>query len=307
MSHDTDENQHVPAPSLWPIGFAIGLACVLVGLVVSWAAVVVGVALAVVFGFLWIRDLAGSHARSDTHAAEGLPPDGASSPTAAEDVHLEAYDRGGFLTLATLGVGGVIGAAVTLPSLGFAVLPSFSGKLADPDTKVDLGPLTNFPEGQFVIANFLEDAESGEVSRRTAYIRYNGPAKNGEPSFTPIFSRCVHLGCPVQPNGPTFEDKVVKYKDVTLTPVQPAGFGCPCHGGAYDTEGNVTAGPPVRSLDRFAFSIVDGNVVLGRLFSVGSVSGTGADAKISRYRRSYPGVHVDGPEKWLYPIPVPGS
>ena len=34
--------------------------------------------------------------------------------------------------------------------------------------------------------------------------------------------------------------------------MQPAGFGCPCHGGAYDTEGNRTAGPPVRSLDRFA-------------------------------------------------------
>ena len=299
MSHDHDENPHVPAPSLWPVGFAIGLACILVGLVVSWPAVVVGVALAAVFGLLWIRDLAGSHA-----------PAGADEPEAqgaAEDEHLETYGRGGFLTLATVGVGGVIGAAVTLPSLGFAVLPSFTGNNADPDTNVDLGPISNFPENQYVITNFLEDPKLGEVSRRTAYIRYNGPAKNGEPSFTMIFSRCVHLGCPVQPNGPTFEDKVVKYKDVTLTPVQPAGFGCPCHGGAYDTEGNRTAGPPVRSLDRFQFSIVDGNVFLGKLFSVGNVEGTGADARISQYSRAYPGVHVDGWERWLYPIPMPGA
>ena len=79
----------------------------------------------------------------------------------------------------------------------------------------------------------------------------------------------------MQPNGPKFEDKQVKYKDVTLTPVQPAGFGCPCHGGAYDTEGNRTAGPPVRSLDRYAFSIVNGNLVLGKHFSVGTVDGNG--------------------------------
>jgi hypothetical protein len=111
----------------------------------------------------------------------------------------------------------------------------------------------------------------------------------------------------VQPNGPKFEDQKKTYKDVTLTPVQPAGFGCPCHGGAYDTEGNRTAGPPVRSLDRYAFSIVNGNLVLGKHFSVGTVEGTGADARISRYRQNYPGVHVDGIERWLYPIPVPGS
>ena len=73
-----------------------------------------------------------------------------------------------------------------------------------------------------------------------------------------------------------------------------ASFGCPCHGGLYDSEGNRNAGPPVRSLDRFEFSIRNGNLVLGRLFSVGNVEGTGAKARISKYYRAYPGVHVDG-------------
>ena len=56
-----------------------------------------------------------------------------------------------------------------------------------------------------------------------------------------------------------------------------------------------------------AFSIVEGNLVLGKHFSVGTVEGAGADARITRYRQAYPGVHVDGIERWLYPIPVPGS
>jgi menaquinol-cytochrome c reductase iron-sulfur subunit len=307
VSDSTDDKPNVPGHSLWPIGFAIGIACVLVGLVVSWPAAVLGAALAIVFGLLWIRDTARSHRPDDSAPAHELVGD-TSSPdrAAAEEEHPETYGRAGFLTFATLGLGGVIGAGVTLPSLGFAVLPAFTGEGVK-TSEVDLGPISNFPEGTFVITTFTGNKLQGPVSRRTAYIRNNGLTDKKEPSFTIIYSRCVHLGCPVQPNGPKFEDKMVTYKDVTLTPVQPAGFGCPCHGGAYDTEGNRTAGPPVRSLDRYAYSIVDGRLVLGDHFSVGTVNGSGANAKIRRYREAYPGVHIDGIERWLYPIPVPGS
>ncbi len=302
-----DDTQRGGGSSLWPIGFAVGVALILVGLVISWPAVIVGAVLAIAFGTLWIRDTARSHApveHAPAHELAGEAPSPARA--AAEAQHLETYGRGGFLTVSTIALGGVIGAAVTLPGLGFAVLPAFTGEgVESPD--VDLGPISNFPEGTFMITTFTANPAQGAVSRRTAYIRNNGPAPNKEPSFTIIYSRCVHLGCPVQPNGPVFEDKAVKYKTVDLTPVQPAGFGCPCHGGAYDTEGNRTAGPPVRSLDRYAFSIKNGNLILGKHFSVGHVEGTGADAKISRYRQAYPGVHVDGIERWLYPIPVPGS
>ena len=308
MSESPDDNRD-PAPrqSLWPVGFAIGVAVILVGLVISWPAMILGAALAIVFGVLWIRDTARTHAPVDSSAAHALVDEEPSAArAAAEEQHLETYGRGGFIALATIGVGGVIGAAVTLPSLGFAVLPVFTGEAVDaPD--VDLGPISNFPEGTFTITTFTSNPAQGQVSRRTAYIRNNGLSKEKQPSFTIIYSRCVHLGCPVQPNGPRFEDKEVKFGSVTITPVQPAGFGCPCHGGAYDTEGNRTAGPPVRSLDRFAFSIKDGHLILGQHFSVGTVTGTGAEATMTRYRQAYPGVHVDGIERWLYPIPVPGT
>ncbi len=306
MSDDNDTT-HTPGQSLWPVGFAIGIACVLVGLVVSWPAAILGAAITIVFGLLWIRDAARTHRTVDSAPAHELVGDQPSAArVAAEEQHLETHGRAGFLTLATIGLGGVIGAAVTLPSLGFAVLPAFTGEGIKTDD-VDLGPISNFPEGTFMITTFTNNRSQGDVSRRTAYIRNNGLTAKKEPSFTIIYRRWVHLGCPVQPNGPRREDQTVKVKDVVLTPVTPSGFGCPCHGGAYDTEGNRTAGPPVRSLDRYAFSIVNGNLVLGNHFSVGTVEGTAGDAKISRYREAYPGVHVDGIERWLYPIPVPGS
>ncbi len=305
--NDSDDKPHVPTPSLWPIGFAIGIACVLVGLVVSVAALVLGGLIAVVFGFLWVRDLMRAHG-PPAAATPGAPaePTADSFAAVAEADLPQSYDRSTFLSAATIGVGGLIGAAVTLPVLGFAVLPSFMGEGIE-TYDVNLGPVSNFPEGEYVIATFQESVDLGGVSRRTAYVRNNGRTDQGQPSFTIVYSRCVHLGCPVQPNGPVDEDATVEVKGVTLKPVLAQSFGCPCHGGLYDAEGNRTAGPPVRSLDRFEFSIVNGDLVLGRIFSVGSVEGAGASARISKYYRAYPGVHVDGIEQWLYPIPTPGS
>ena len=191
---------------------------------------------------------------------------------------------------------------ITLPVLGFAVLPSFTNQK---EQEVDLGPIENFPESEFVIATYLEDPEIGEVTRRTMFIRNNGQL-DGQPSFTALYSRCAHLGCPVQPNGPVEDDKKKTYGDnVELIPVLAVGFGCPCHGGQYDTEGNRTAGPPVRALDRAAFSIREGKLILGSFFSVAEVEGTGARARIKRYGRMPPGVHVDGVSAWLYPLEVP--
>ena len=79
-------------------------------------------------------------------------------------------------------------------------------------------------------------------------------------------------------------------------------FGCPCHGGLYDAEGNRRAGPPVRSLDRFMFSIKRNHLILGQIYAVGHVDGVGATATIQKYPWATPGTHVNGIEAWLYPI-----
>jgi Rieske Fe-S protein len=306
--HPNDETPHVPGPSIWPAGFAVGVVVMLVGLIVSWWVAAIGAAIALVFGFLWVRELTTG---TPLEEAPDTPPESATGANIPADQGPEGmpeadpserYPRSKFLELSTLGLGGVIGGLVTVPVLGFMVMPSF---LKQGQKDLDVGPLDAYPEGKFVVTTFMADAAQGEVSRRTAYIRYNGQLK-GQPSFTVISHHCAHLGCPVQPNGPLDENGKKQFGHVTLIPtISIAGFGCPCHGGQYDTEGNRTSGPPVRALDRYSFSIRNGHLFLGKPFSVSSVDGTGATATIHKWTLAYPGEHVDGWESWLYPIQPP--
>jgi quinol---cytochrome c reductase iron-sulfur subunit, bacillus type len=293
-----DAEAHLPSPTIWPFAFAGAVALILLGLIVNMWLTVIGIVLAVVFGFFWIRQV--------THEVRGEPePVEAPAPAVAEAEGEEAeegpdrFERSKFLEGATLGLGALIGGLVTLPVLGFAVAPAFVDQ-EFPD--VDLGPLDNYPENEWQIATFTSRTSGGKVWRRTAFVRSNG-LKDNVPSFSIMSNRCVHLGCPTQPQGPPGEPREIKTASgpVSLTPTQPSGYGCPCHGGAYDVEGNRVAGPPVRALDRYEYSIVEGRLVLGSPYSVAEVEGEGADAVIVKYSAADPGVHVDGAEQYLYP------
>jgi menaquinol-cytochrome c reductase iron-sulfur subunit len=318
--HEGGNGPHLPPPSLWPVGVAVGVVCILVGLIISWPAVAVGAAITLIFGFLWVRDVTTGYRRTPVApepADASAGPESAKTGAPALPAHEgeaampepepgERFPRSVFLENTTLGLGAVIGGIVTVPILGFAIAPVFTSQK---HKEIDLGPLENFKEGEFVIATFQSDPSQGAVSRRTAYIRNNGVV-GGKPSFTVLSNRCAHLGCPVQANGPIFPQrhKVAQTKagEVSLTPTLPAGgFGCPCHGGQYDTEGNRTAGPPVRALDRYEFYIRNGHLLLGKTFSVSHVNGAGASAKIYKYRLTGPGQHVDGWEQVFYPFQPP--
>ena len=51
------DETHLPPPTLWPIGFAVGIVVVLVGLVINPLLISsIGAAIAIVFGILWARD-----------------------------------------------------------------------------------------------------------------------------------------------------------------------------------------------------------------------------------------------------------
>ncbi len=313
-----DDQPHLPPPTLWPVGFAVGIAVLLVGLIIDPKIIsAIGAVIAIVFGFLWARDstaeLRGKPLHVEPERAEmreaglgdaaPIPADqgGAALPPPEPG---ERFPRSKFLEGATLGLGAAIGGVITIPVAAFAVAPAF---LDQKGHTVDLGPITNFDQGKWFIATFMVNPDQGEVSRRTAFIRYNGTLQK-QPSFTIISNRCAHLGCPVQANGPQLGKHVNEKTgngQVTLVPVQPAGFGCPCHGGQYDTEGNRTAGPPVRALDRYEYLIKNGSLVLLSTYSVGKVEGTGATARIYKYKQAGPGQHVDGPEQWFYPLQPP--
>jgi Rieske Fe-S protein len=137
-------------------------------------------------------------------------------------------------------------------------------------------------------------------------VGFNGLVGN-LPSFTIMSSRCTHVGCPTQPNGPVFAQRhkleQTSTGEVGLVPTLPSGgFGCLCHGSQFDTEGNRTAGPAVRALDRYQFSIRNGDVVLGRVYSVSRVQGAGANARIHAFALKGAGEPVTGPESLLYPL-----
>jgi cytochrome b6-f complex iron-sulfur subunit len=284
------------AGTVGPVSFAIGIAVLLVGLVVNpFVLVPVGGAIALVAGVAWVRSN-----RRTPEPEEDPPP-----PAAEADPSELRVSRNRLLERATVALGGVIALGVGLPTAGFAVLPSLLGSRR---RFVDLGPLASFPEGKFVVATFLSDPRAGEVSRRAAYVRNNGVVGR-LPSFTIMSSRCTHVGCPTQPNGPVFiaqrKAELTDSGEVGLVPTQPAGFGCPCHGSQFDVEGNRTAGPAPRALDRYEFSIRNGRLVLGRLYSVSRVDGAGAQARIHSAPLQGAGQPISGPESFLYPLVPP--
>jgi Rieske Fe-S protein len=279
-----------------PLGFAIGVAVALVGLIVSPSVIApLGGAITVAAGCAW-----GRTTHSKTRRQVVAPP--ASLAAGIDD---ERFPRSRLLERATLAFGSLVALGVGLPAVGLAVLPSFLGQRRH---TVDLGPTTAFPEGEFVVATFLADPQMGEVSRRAAYVRNNG-LLGDLPSFTIMSSRCTHVGCPTQPNGPLFfaqrRAERTNGGEVGLVPAQPSGFGCPCHGSQFDDEGNRTAGPAPRALDRYEFSIRNGRLWLGRLYSVSRVDGTGAQARIHSFALKGAGEPAAGPESWLYPVDPP--
>jgi Rieske Fe-S protein len=279
--------------TLLPVSFAIGVAVLFVGLVVNLHVVApLGGAIALVAGLAWVRG-SGNKRRSTT----------ARPSASAEETGAERFPRSRLLERATLGLGGLVALGAVLPAVGAAVLPAF---LNQRRKAIDLGPLSAFPEGRFLVATFLSDPQAGEVSRRAAYVRNNGLVGK-VPSFTIMSSRCTHVGCPTEPNGLVFAQRHklerTRTGEVGLVPTQPSGgFGCPCHGSQFDTEGNRTAGPAARALDRYQFSIRNGHLWVDDLYSVSRVEGSGADARIHAFALRDPGQPVTGPESLFYPF-----
>ncbi|MFQ5914934.1 MAG: ubiquinol-cytochrome c reductase iron-sulfur subunit [Nitrospinota bacterium] len=75
-------------------------------------------------------------------------------------------------------------------------------------------------------------------------------AENGYRAFSLI---CTHLGCVVRWRPQAGNSKAGKGL---------GRFACPCHGGRFDSEGRVVAGPPPRPLGRLEVRVKDGRVFI---------------------------------------------
>ena len=174
------------------------------------------------------------------------------------------------------GVGGIAVAAFALPSLGFALGPLFEDQL--PDKYQDVGPEDDFNPETYVPKVISLVPETGEAGKATIYVRKTDPArdeKNADQPYVAISTRCAHLGCPV------------RYVNASQR------FICPCHGGVYGFQGEVTGGPPVRPLDRFYTKVERGRVLVGPRFSLNS--------DLERFAPRDPSNHLDGLWQYLYP------
>jgi quinol---cytochrome c reductase iron-sulfur subunit, bacillus type len=147
--------------------------------------------------------------------------------------------RGEFLSLTTIGLGAMIGGVIGVPATAYLLAPVTKESSFEP---VFLGPVDKFTSEQKfdpTAATYVEDSENSATSSGLAYVHYTGKKNtdwHAEDAMFVIFSnRCMHLGCPIA--------------------ATPGGFQCPCHGGVYDTNGERTGGPPIRSLDRFQWEV----------------------------------------------------
>lgn len=162
--------------------------------------------------------------------------------------------RRGFLSASLGWITVAIGSALGVPGAVAVISPALRrkesqwspvGRLGDPGPGEPDLSLT----GQPMLTSF-------KTLVRDAYLR-------AEPQDVPVYIinwgdgqfsvydvRCTHLGCPV-----TFDPDATE-------------FVCPCHGGGFDLQGRVTAGPPPRPLDRYEFKVEDGVLFAGAEFRV---------------------------------------
>jgi Rieske Fe-S protein len=176
-------------------------------------------------------------------------------------------------TVASQAVGGLAGAAVALPAVGFALAPVFHR----PKTIWEaIGPIGDFSADAYKPVILTIVPGIGEAGKTTAYVRRGSKNLSEDPNgFIAVSTRCAHLGCPVR-----F--------------VQAAGnFICPCHGGVYDFQGKRIGGPPVRPLDRFQTRVRNGQVEIGPRYSVTS--------QLEPVRARDPGEFTGGIWEYLYP------
>jgi menaquinol-cytochrome c reductase iron-sulfur subunit len=189
----------------------------------------------------------------------------------------ETVSRRRFMGLTTHTFGGVAAAAFVLPSLGFALGPVFK-KVEQPWQVV--GSVTDFPDDNYTPRTITLQPEIGETGKTTVYIRKRNADIDTDPpdqynQWVAISTRCMHLGCPV------------RFVQAS------ARFICPCHGGVYDFQGQVSGGPPVRPLDRFYTRALNGRLEIGPRYSVNS--------ELQRFSPRFPGEELDGIGQYLYP------
>lgn len=152
-----------------------------------------------------------------------------------------AHSRRAFLFKLSLLLNGAVGAVFAVPIVGYLLGPAFKKTSAE-NSWIDLGPLSDFPEGETRLVNFRNpittpwDGQTGDIP---CWVRHIAAG-----SVQVFAINCAHLGCPVRWFA------------------QSKLFLCPCHGGAYYEDGSRASGPPERGLFEYDHRIVAGKLMI---------------------------------------------
>ena len=131
------------------------------------------------------------------------------------------------LTIFVNGIGALFGGALAALLGAFAVRPARGATVERWIRAGTLGDLVPDVPVARVLSVPRADGWYRGRARQTVFLVWTGTQDVRAFSAT-----CTHLGCQVLWDAPAKR------------------FRCPCHGGAYDAEGRVIAGPPPRPLDR---------------------------------------------------------
>jgi menaquinol-cytochrome c reductase iron-sulfur subunit len=137
---------------------------------------------------------------------------------------------------------GAVGVILGVPIVRYILSPITRDRRAGDESWVSLGPLGQFPEGQTRLATYRSPAASasdGETAKIPCWVRRIDSDK-----FQIFAINCAHLGCPVR-----------------WFP-QSGLFMCPCHGGAYYSDGSRASGPPERGLFEYRNKVERGNLLI---------------------------------------------
>jgi menaquinol-cytochrome c reductase iron-sulfur subunit len=155
----------------------------------------------------------------------------------------EKISRRKFLKYVVAGGAGLITVAVATPLVGYFLSPAWKQK---ENVTIPIVPTNLIPIGTPTFVRFEQRVPDAWVIT-TESEGFWVVTKDGS-NFTVFDPHCTHLNCPFY-----WDDK-------------QGIFVCPCHGGRFDIDGKVLAGPPPRPLDRWESIVRGGEIeVTGRI------------------------------------------
>ncbi len=129
-------------------------------------------------------------------------------------------------------IAAAIGAMVAVPAVGYLIGPALRRTLP---TQAGAGTIADLPLNQPVQREVVIETRDGWLKGGSTKGVWVVKLSTGE--IRVYNPHCTHLGCAFAWNR------------------DQERFLCPCHGGVYDLDGRVLAGPPPRPLDTMEHTI----------------------------------------------------